>query len=66
MSKKKAQWMCSIVERKLYALTDQDYANVFAEMWDLLIKQKYPVPIVLEPAKLHSSRLVKPKRSYYK
>lgn len=66
MSKSKAQWKCVSVTRKLHALTDQDYSNVLAELWDLLIKQKHPVQSVLEPAKLHSSQLVKPKRSYDK
>nr|BFD66928.1 hypothetical protein HAGR004_19500 [Bdellovibrio sp. HAGR004] len=64
MSKKKSQWVCRLIECKLHALDDQDYSNVLAELWELLIKQSYPVPNVLEPAKIHSSELVKPKRSY--
>gem|GEM_PF-2710850 len=60
---KRTYWKCDSIKRKLHALTDQDYSNVVAELWDLLVKQKYPISPVLEPAKIHSSRLPQPKRS---
>jgi len=63
---KRTNWRCDSIKHKLHALTDQDYSNVLAELWDLLIKQKYSIQDVLEPAKIHSSRLPQPKRSYDK
>jgi len=63
---KRNQWKCDAIKHKLHALTNQDYSNMLAELWDLLIKQNYPISQVLEPAKIHSSRLEQPKRSYDK
>ncbi len=63
---KRDQWKCVSITRKLHALTESDYSNVLAELWDLLVKQKHPISEVLVPAKIHSSRLSKPNRSYDK